>query len=395
MIKKLYTLLVLLLAGVSYTMGQCSKTYPFTGVYPDTLPKSWEGVAYEQEIDFTFPTDTLTASIDSMKLKSVTGFPGIFSFTCGVSNCMYVRPSSGPFQGCVILKGAPPKGSAGQYKLYVEFEVYFQTIFGGQALGITDSSVVFEVQACNLTSSIAAKSDTAFCPGGKVEMEGPAGGYSYIWLLGQNQYMNLVSSSIQAMDSGTYYLVLTDTITGCRDTSKGRTVVFLPTPAKPSITINKTNPVHLNANAGSGLTYTWQYRDSSGNWALLTQTGDTLQNPMEGWYRVKAKNSSNCEGLWSDSVEYKKPTQNSISGFAWSSKVSLFPNPAVDQVQINLPSGKALQIALIDLQGKQILQTNSAGADHIILATRNLPRGNYIVRISDAKNVWQNTLILQ
>lgn len=392
--KKICLFIILPLLSLSAALAQCSKTYPYTGVYPDTLAKGREGVPFEAEIDFTLPRDTFSVTIDSLKLLSVKGFPGSFSVTCGVASCVYTAPSSGPYQGCLILKGTPPAGSAGTYKITVTFEVYFQTPFGGQTLGYSDSSTTFEVEACNVVSAITAKTDTAICPGGSVTFEGPTGGYAYTWLHKGNPYQGLTTQSISARDSGIYSLVLRDTTTGCNDTSEFRTVVFNPVPAKPVISIMKTNPPYLSAGAVSGVTNTWQYRSATGTWGNLTQTGDTIQNPANGWYRVQSKNGTNCESVWSDSVEYIQSSSNKINDI-FASRISIYPNPAHNEVQLQLIQGIQMQIRITDAAGRLVYQSVSNGNHSITVRTTEWARGNYLVTFQGPDGLYHQSLLLQ
>jgi len=78
-------------------------------------------------------------------------------------------------------------------------------------------------------------------------------------------------------------------------------------------------------------------------------------------------------------------------------EASIFPNPATDQLHITLSkaSAQAVEVVLIDLRGKQILQSQlPIGQQKITLDCSTIPVGIYLVKISDGALIsWKKVVI--
>lgn len=369
--KILYTLF---LAALSlFSVAQCSKTYSGTGIYPSSLPTAWEQVLYIQELDFTFPADTLvngfSVHIDSLKVKSLSGFPGTnFGYTCGNSNCKYLPNASAKFQGCFTISGTPPKGSAGNYKLYVELDAYIQTPFGAQIYTIQDSSVTFSVNACALVASITA-SDTMICVGANTTLTGLGAG-TYKWFLNGN--LKDSGTSVQTGLSGNWLAVLTDSV-GCVDTSNIIQIGNHPAPLKPTITnMPGTNDLTCNI---SGSNYIWK---ANGVVDTLYDGKKTITVSKDGHYQVSYQDSNGCRSVWSDSVYFKYMGMGAVQKL----QAYIFPNPAKDVLYIYSEgnSSALLQGEVFDLQGHSMVKFNGRGIQ-MEIPTSGLSNGMYILRL--------------
>lgn len=61
----------------------------------------------------------------------------------------------------------------------------------------------------------------------------------------------------------------------------------------------------------------------------------------------------------------------------WSSGVLVYPNPAGDWLQVELPQGLRAAVSLWDLSGRQVVSPQSTG----LLQTAHLPAGLYVLRV--------------
>ena len=136
--KKLITLIEVCFAFSNSSIAQCvpdtAITHNVPGIYPDSatgLPHSYVGLAYLADIQVKVLTDTVylgfPATIDSIKINSVSGLPAGFTYDCTPSNCVF----PGGSDACIQLTGAAPNsGMMGVYPLTVNMAIY------GQAFGI-------------------------------------------------------------------------------------------------------------------------------------------------------------------------------------------------------------------------------------------------------------------
>lgn len=136
--KKIYTLLLVLLAGAVTGFGQCvpdtSITHNVTGIYPDStagLPHATVGIPYLTDMQFCVPANAVylgqNVVIDSMRIVSVLGLPPGFTYSCTPTNCIFL----GGTTSCIQITGsAPTSGMIGNYPLTVNLKV------SGRLLGI-------------------------------------------------------------------------------------------------------------------------------------------------------------------------------------------------------------------------------------------------------------------
>jgi hypothetical protein len=101
-----------------------------------------------------------------------------------------------------------------------------------------------------------------FCQGSSVRFDAATGtGFTYTWYRNTAIIAGATTSSYTATTAGTYYAVITNG--ACITTSETKTVVVNPTPAAAVTAAGTTSfcdggSVVLNANTGTGLTYTWR-----------------------------------------------------------------------------------------------------------------------------------------
>jgi hypothetical protein len=92
------------------------------GITPTNFPNGKATVSYSQVFQLKFPSDTtimgIPATIDSVRLDSIEGWPSGFSYVCNEPDCAY----DGGANGCVKVTGTP--ASAGTYQVVVHYIAY-------------------------------------------------------------------------------------------------------------------------------------------------------------------------------------------------------------------------------------------------------------------------------
>ncbi len=376
--KIILSLLAICLAN-AFAFSQCSKTYTGTGVYPSQLPDAYEQVQYSQEVDFTFPVDTTVQSfsihIDSMRVDSVNGFPGTnFTFKCSTSDCSYIyKTGMTYYQGCFMINGYAPKNAIGTYKLKVYLRGYFQTPLGAQEYPVADSSVNFTVKACNISAKVTAAGNTAICVGDTVKLTA-SGANKFQWLNKNNKLANDTLANLTVTDSGMFRALVWDATTGCFDTSTTTKVTVFAMPAKPSVAATATTVT----TTATGVTYQW-YKDSTLIGGAILQT---YSPTSKGKYKVKVISADGC-GTFSDLVDYYNSAITDIAGL---SLFNVFPNPASNNANIEFtsPAKQAIQLSIIDINGKIIMLQNinaNPNKNNIAVDLTSYTKGIYIVKL--------------
>jgi PKD repeat protein len=101
-----------------FSFGQCTIDYTptSTGIYPDTMPTGYVGQAYDTDITFFMPLDTLGYDFTNFKILSVS-LPVGLNWECNnaANGCNY-NPQQSQY-GCVNIAGTPLL--AGQYSVDV------------------------------------------------------------------------------------------------------------------------------------------------------------------------------------------------------------------------------------------------------------------------------------
>jgi hypothetical protein len=109
---------LIIIALTHFSFGQCTIDYTptTTGIYPDTLPTGYVGQAYNTDITFVMPLDTLGYNFTNFKILSVS-LPVGLNWQCNnaANGCNY-NPQQSQY-GCVNIAGTPLL--AGQYSVSV------------------------------------------------------------------------------------------------------------------------------------------------------------------------------------------------------------------------------------------------------------------------------------
>ena len=62
--------------------------------------------------------------------------------------------------------------------------------------------------------------------------------------------------------------------------------------------------------------------------------------------------------------------------------LALFPNPAVNEVMVEMPAGAKVEMVLYDVRGREVLRRQIAANDRVAIG--HLPEGHYTVVFNDA-----------
>ena len=195
-----------------------------------------------------------------------------------------------------LLNGAVIAGETGN-SLTVSAAGSYRVFVTNDTTSCSDTSAAMTVSVNPLPgAAIAPAAGASICAGSAAVLTAsPTGAYSYVWLLDGAVVAGEASASLSATAAGNYQVVVTDSATTCFDTSA---VVALVVNALPAATITPAGAttfcaggdVVLDANTGTGLTYSW-LRDGA---VVAGETGASLTAAVGGAYQVIVTNASSC-----------------------------------------------------------------------------------------------------
>jgi len=231
--------------------------------------------------------------------------------------------------------------------------------------------------------------DTIICAG-TLLLDATTGGATYLWKDGTTNPTFTVSAS------GTYWVTVTDIITGCidRDTivvfvSSGPTANFTYTTSDLTVTFNNTSQ--------QGSTFFWDFGDCT---TLLTFSDSnvvyTYANP--GTYDVILVVTNPCD---SDTITFTVTV--TISGIdetkLVSERINIYPNPNEGIFTISFTGfeNEKVQFTILDLQGRTVvneqLTVNSEFNKEIDLS--RLPKGMYFLRVNTTDKVFTKKILVE
>ena len=106
---------------------------------------------------------------------------------------------------------------------------------------------------------------------------------------------------------------------------------------------------------------------------------------------VTCQDFSASKEIWRFFSQYENPT----AGINEETKIDfqLWPNPAKDQVYIQLPDKQITKLTLWDIQGRKVYETNGSHITSVDVS--QLSGGNYILEISGKDFTARKTLVIQ
>lgn len=125
---------------------------------------------------------------------------------------------------------------------------------------------------------------------------------------------------------------------------------------------------------------------------------ETLESGTMYYWRIKAiseVDTSDFSEVWS----FETLGVESISEYFRQAKVSLFPNPASDEISIelNTTENAVVEFTLVDLTGQTVVNRNlnfAAGTNKHTIQLNNVSNGIYMVKLSKGNEVYTNKLII-
>lgn len=224
---------------------------------------------------------------------------------------------------------------------------------------------------CNTPQPTLIASNTQFCIGDSVLLsvtETP--GYNYLWSNGDT-----TNTSIYVTSSGKYSVVAIQD-EECYAQSQEFYITENPF---PDVTISQHGST-LTAVSG----YNYQWLDCNNNHTPIIGADAISFNPVQnGTYAVRITSPAGC----TDTSACFVINNLSIHDMELNQFISIYPNPAT--AEINIQSSLDIQaVRILDLQGKELLQTNEKK-----LFISNLSAGVYLIEINTTKGIGTKKII--
>jgi PKD repeat protein len=212
--------------------------------------------------------------------------------------------------------------------------------------------------------------------------------WDYTWDFGDlSPAGNGFFTTHQYTASGTYTVCLTinDSATGCSSQFCDTVNIVIPPTCDPAFTANGFNGIYAFTASPFDLqnTYTWDFGDSSpaGNGFI---TSHTYTAPGTYTVCLTMTTPANCTGMFCDTINVNIVGVNEPEV---NFPVSIFPNPATDQLNVNcyFNSSETIFIDIMDLSGRVLSSEKFAatsGAFQKAIAVDQLASGTYLLRIS-------------
>ncbi len=248
-------------------------------------------------------------------------------------------------------------------------------------------------------ASVSANGPVTICKGDNVTLSvNTDTGTDFQWKKYGNIINGASNASYLAYGNGKYRCIVTDPF-GCSRTSNKIAVNVLPLPsaiisANGPTSICVGDSVTFTANSGSGLTYQWKKYAND----IPGETGLDYVAYDPGKYKVVVTSSNGC-ARGSNSYFVDISCREAFV-FDDALKINVYPNPATDACEVDFlwNENEVVNIEVLDLLGqlheKVILPANST-ANHLMLDTKELARGHYIIRIHNGKTSINAPLILK
>jgi hypothetical protein len=187
------------------------------------------------------------------------------------------------------------------------------------------SDVVVAINSAS-TAALTAGGPTNICAGGSVTLSTPTGsGNSYVWKRNGTTISGANSNSYSASQAGSYTVTVSST--GCTATSSALTVSVSTAPAASISAAGATSfctggSVVLNANTGSGLSYSWRRNGT----AISGAGSSSYTASLAGSYTVVVSNGGCSASSSAFAVTVNAPPSASCSSNAANATVQVSPS---------------------------------------------------------------------
>ena len=230
--------------------------------------------------------------------------------------------------------------------------------------GCTASTMVTVTVYPAITPVSVSPTNATICHGDPVTMTATGGGsgLGYQWLLGSTGVAGAISNTYTTTTPGSYSVVVSNG--GCSEVIIGPVVS-----ASPAATITFTAPDVLST--GTFVTYQW-FRNGV---AISGANTHTIHETGAGSYKVVVTDGNGCTDT---SVAYVVPRDaNGVSIIGGNDDISIYPNPAMQELHIVAPMAVASRVLAMD--GRLIIAMK-AGED---VEVSRLPDAMYIIQVYD------------
>lgn len=239
------------------------------------------------------------------------------------------------------------------------------------------TDLVVTVTALPTTPAITITSGTTtFCAGDSVKFTSSAASGNK-WYKNNTLIVGATGTTYTAKEAGTY--TVTTTQGSCTSAaSAGTTVTINPLPAKPTI-----NSTITSLSTAAGLT---SYKWFLNNVAITGGTTNQITVNQSGIYKVEITDNNGCKNV-SDDLNFIYTGLNDI--VIEGNKLSFFPNPVVDNLQVNVQRNNLtnglLQLTITDVNGK-VLKTSRLQNGINTLSLAGLSAGTYHILVQNGKS---------
>ena len=211
-------------------------------------------------------------------------------------------------------------------------------------------------------------SSNTFCQGDSAILDANSvAGYTYQWNINGEQLPGAISSRLASKNGGNFSV--TESYNGCSASSNVIPITRIPSPPKPTITLNGTN---LNSSAQNGNQW---FRDGV---AINGATSQVYNATISGNYSVQVTQN----GCKSSMSELRAVVITSVVFIDNTHFIRLSPNPVKDEMILDfkLDGIYQLNIDLLDLNGRLLKrwQDQKQGSR---LYISNYARSVYIARV--------------
>lgn len=187
------------------------------------------------------------------------------TFCLGGSVNLYTTTAAGSGITYTWFNGATNIGATGPTYNASSSGVYSLRSSSAACAGLFSNAINVTVNPLPV-ATVTPTSSTTFCAGLFVQLQASTGaGYVYQWQKGGVDIAGATSSNYNATTSGSYRVVITNTATGCSNTSAAVVVTVNPMPATPVITSAggasaycRLDSLLLSTIPTSGVSYQWE-----------------------------------------------------------------------------------------------------------------------------------------
>lgn len=212
---------------------------------------------------------------------------------------------------------------------------------------------------------------------GEIMVAAAGGNGNYIYYAGTNNNSN---GNFSPLDGGNYSVYVLDSA-GC---SSDTVNVNINEPTAISTTTSST-PESVAGNGTATVVISGGTSPYSQLWDdVSAQTSTTANGLTAGWYIVEITDDNGCTHI--DSVEVISTI--AVNDLGEEIQVLIYPNPANEKINIDLKNNPISTIELFDMQGRLVYTENCQGRDKVSLERNDLVCGNYLLRLTGEKSVY-------